>query len=213
MLAGNLDGDRFGTHSVASPVDGQPTFETRVKPRSGQSHLSTPSTGHFTFFPHNRQTSSKSIRDCVCADFPWDIFMAQRPAIHFSDGYAPRGLALAERRLAYLAELYDSGRWRRFHGDADFLLMVRDAQTAVKSGAGSFAPRPPIRGSPLRRSWSRMRRRRWRRWPPASPAMQNRAGHPRTLTLPPTARSTGACPARGCRRWRFQRTVLPPRAI
>jgi uncharacterized repeat protein (TIGR03809 family) len=73
------------------------------------------------------------IRDCVCADFPWDIFMAQRPAIHFSDGYAPRGLALAERRLAYLAELYDSGRWRRFYGDADFLLMVRDARTAVES--------------------------------------------------------------------------------
>ncbi len=59
--------------------------------------------------------------------------MAQRPAIHFSDGYAPRGLALAERRLAYLAELYDSGRWRRFYGDADFLLMVRDARTAVES--------------------------------------------------------------------------------
>jgi uncharacterized repeat protein (TIGR03809 family) len=59
--------------------------------------------------------------------------MAQRPAIHFSDGYAPRGLALAERRLAYLAELYDSGRWRRYHGDADFLLMVRDARAAVES--------------------------------------------------------------------------------
>jgi len=57
--------------------------------------------------------------------------MAQRPALHFGAGFAPRGLDLAERRLAYLAELYDSGRWRRFHGDADFLAMVREARAAV----------------------------------------------------------------------------------
>jgi uncharacterized repeat protein (TIGR03809 family) len=57
--------------------------------------------------------------------------MAQRSTIHFSDGFAPRGLALAEQRLAYLTELYDSGRWRRFHADAEFLSMVRDTKTAV----------------------------------------------------------------------------------
>jgi uncharacterized repeat protein (TIGR03809 family) len=60
--------------------------------------------------------------------------MAQRPALHFGADFAPRGLDLAERRLAYLAELYDSGRWRRyFRGDADFLLMVREARAAVES--------------------------------------------------------------------------------
>lgn len=61
-----------------------------------------------------------------------DIFMAQRPTFHFGVDFAPRGLDLAERRLAYLAELFDSGRWRRyFRGDADFLLMVREARAAV----------------------------------------------------------------------------------
>lgn len=59
--------------------------------------------------------------------------MAQRPAIHFADIFAPRGLALAERRLAYLAELYDSGRWRRFYHDTDFLEVVREARTAVEA--------------------------------------------------------------------------------
>jgi uncharacterized repeat protein (TIGR03809 family) len=74
------------------------------------------------------------IRHRVCAaSSSTDIFfMAQRSTTYFSDGYAPRGLALAERRLAYLVELYDSGRWRRYHGDADFLLIVREAKAAVE---------------------------------------------------------------------------------
>lgn len=44
---------------------------------------------------------------------------------------AVRGRALAEQRLAYLTELYDSGRWRRFHTEIDFLLNVRTARAAV----------------------------------------------------------------------------------
>jgi uncharacterized repeat protein (TIGR03809 family) len=61
-----------------------------------------------------------------------DIFMGQRPVVYFSDGFADRGLALAERRLAHFAELYDSGRWRRYYfREADFLLNVREARAAV----------------------------------------------------------------------------------
>lgn len=68
--------------------------------------------------------------------------MAQRPAFHFGADFAPRGLDLAERRLAYLAELYDSGRWRRyFPGDADFLL-VRQARDAVESWRGLLLIEP-----------------------------------------------------------------------
>jgi uncharacterized repeat protein (TIGR03809 family) len=57
--------------------------------------------------------------------------MTQRFGIAFSRDFAARGRALAERRLAYLTELYDSGRWRRFHGEVDFLLNVREAKAAV----------------------------------------------------------------------------------
>lgn len=46
---------------------------------------------------------------------------------------AVRGRALAEQRLAYLTELFESGRWRRFHTEADFLVNVRDAKAAVES--------------------------------------------------------------------------------
>jgi uncharacterized repeat protein (TIGR03809 family) len=61
-----------------------------------------------------------------------DIFMGHRPVVYFSDNFADRGLALAERRLAHFAELYDSGRWRRYYfREADFLLNVREARAAV----------------------------------------------------------------------------------
>ncbi|UTD29923.1 TIGR03809 family protein [Bradyrhizobium sp. WD16] len=59
--------------------------------------------------------------------------MAQRTAIVFSRPFAVRGLALAEQRLAYLSELYDSGRWRRFHDEADFLSNIRETKAALES--------------------------------------------------------------------------------
>lgn len=57
--------------------------------------------------------------------------MAQRTSIAFSHGFAARGLALAEQRLAYLTELFDTGRWRRFHSEEDFLMNVRESRAAV----------------------------------------------------------------------------------
>jgi uncharacterized repeat protein (TIGR03809 family) len=38
---------------------------------------------------------------------------------------------LAERRLEYLTELSETGRWRRFHSEPDFLENIREARTAV----------------------------------------------------------------------------------
>ena len=43
-----------------------------------------------------------------------------------------RWCALAEQRLDYLTELFDSGRWRRFYGEQAFLENVREAKSAVK---------------------------------------------------------------------------------
>lgn len=50
-----------------------------------------------------------------------------------------RWCALAEQRLAYLAELYDSGRWHRFHSQAEFLDNVREAREAVLTWRGLLA--------------------------------------------------------------------------
>jgi uncharacterized repeat protein (TIGR03809 family) len=38
---------------------------------------------------------------------------------------------LAEKRLEYLTELFDTGRWRRFHSEEAFLENIREAKSAV----------------------------------------------------------------------------------
>jgi uncharacterized repeat protein (TIGR03809 family) len=43
-----------------------------------------------------------------------------------------RWCALAEQRLQYLTELFDTGRWRRFHSEAAFLENVHEAKAAVE---------------------------------------------------------------------------------
>jgi uncharacterized repeat protein (TIGR03809 family) len=47
-----------------------------------------------------------------------------------------RWCALAESRLDYLTELFESGRWRRFHTEADFLDNIREAKAAVETWRG-----------------------------------------------------------------------------
>jgi uncharacterized repeat protein (TIGR03809 family) len=44
-----------------------------------------------------------------------------------------RWCALAERRLEYLTELFETGRWRRFHGEIEFLENIREAKAAVET--------------------------------------------------------------------------------
>lgn len=44
-----------------------------------------------------------------------------------------RWCALAERRLEYLTELFETGRWRRFHSEPAFLENIREAKAAVET--------------------------------------------------------------------------------
>ena len=39
---------------------------------------------------------------------------------------------LAEQRLEYLTELFETGRWRRFHSEMAFLENIREAKSAVE---------------------------------------------------------------------------------
>ena len=39
---------------------------------------------------------------------------------------------LAEQRLQYLTELFETGRWRRFHSERDFLENIQEAKSAVE---------------------------------------------------------------------------------
>jgi uncharacterized repeat protein (TIGR03809 family) len=40
---------------------------------------------------------------------------------------------LAEQRLEHLTELFESGRWRRYHSEAAFLENIREAKAAVET--------------------------------------------------------------------------------
>ena len=44
-----------------------------------------------------------------------------------------RWCVLAEQRLDYLTELFETGRWRRFYSEISFLENIREAKTAVET--------------------------------------------------------------------------------
>jgi uncharacterized repeat protein (TIGR03809 family) len=43
-----------------------------------------------------------------------------------------RWCAFAEQRLEYLTELFETGRWRRYHSEVAFLENIQEAKTAVE---------------------------------------------------------------------------------
>jgi uncharacterized repeat protein (TIGR03809 family) len=49
---------------------------------------------------------------------------------------------LAEQRLAYLTEMFESGRWRRYYSERAFLENVREAKVAVETWRALSTPSP-----------------------------------------------------------------------
>jgi uncharacterized repeat protein (TIGR03809 family) len=60
---------------------------------------------------------------------------------------------LAERRLDYLTDLFDSGRWRRFHTEADFLDNVQEAKVAVDRWRAMATQEATTDNRPVTWSW------------------------------------------------------------
>jgi hypothetical protein len=59
-----------------------------------------------------------------------------------------RWCTLAEQRLNYLTEMFESGRWRRFYTEAAFLENIKEAKFAVDTWRSLLDPRPPIAVTP-----------------------------------------------------------------
>jgi uncharacterized repeat protein (TIGR03809 family) len=55
---------------------------------------------------------------------------------------------LAERRLKYLLELYESGRWKIYYNEPEFLKIVREAHAALKAWE-NLAPPEESRDRPV----------------------------------------------------------------
>lgn len=60
---------------------------------------------------------------------------------------------LAERRLAYLNELYESGRWRRYHTEQAFVDNIRDAKRAVEAWRLLAPPSEECEGDTAAARW------------------------------------------------------------
>src|SRR5260370_20490746 len=58
-------------------------------------------------------------------------FMTHQLDVARGRGTVARWCALAEQRLEYLTELFETGRWRRFHSELAFLENIQEAKAAV----------------------------------------------------------------------------------
>src|SRR5260370_10211567 len=59
--------------------------------------------------------------------------MSHRTDVARGRDVVARWCALAEQRLESLAELFETGRWRRFHSEPAFLENIQEAKTAVET--------------------------------------------------------------------------------
>ena len=64
-----------------------------------------------------------------------------------------RWAALAETRLDYLTELFESGRWRRFHTEADFLDNIKEARATADRWRAMANQEATIGNMPVTWSW------------------------------------------------------------
>ena len=53
--------------------------------------------------------------------------MSARLPAHALEAVAQKWRALAERRRAHFLELYDTGRWRHYYSETQFLYRLREA--------------------------------------------------------------------------------------
>jgi uncharacterized repeat protein (TIGR03809 family) len=92
-----------------------------------------------------------------------------------------RWCALAEQRLEYLAELFETGRWRRFHSEHALLENIEEAKAAVKTWRELSSREATSDNRPIDKSWLERtsaavtQRRTWRDpaqlpWPTKIPA-------------------------------------------
>ncbi len=59
-----------------------------------------------------------------------------------------RWRVLAQRRLDHLIELYESGRWKLYHKEQDFLALVQEARSALHVWE-QLAPPDPVLDKPV----------------------------------------------------------------
>src|SRR5262245_21343979 len=69
-----------------------------------------------------------------------------------------RWCKLAERRLEYLTELFETGRWRRFHTEREFLENIQEAKAAVATWRDLLSREASLENTAIDLAWLGRRR-------------------------------------------------------
>ena len=105
-----------------------------------------------------------------------------------------RWCVLAEQRLEYLSELFETGRWRRFHTELDFLENIQEAKAAVEMWRDLLTREASRDNSAIDISWLGRGRPAPRRVPPMRdwierPQPRATTAQPQPTTVPVAAKS------------------------
>ena len=109
--------------------------------------------------------------------------MTDRSDVARGRSVVERWCVLAEQRLDYLTELYESGRWRRFHTEMDFLNNVQEAKRAVTTWRALLDKQALPDNRPISLSWLTSEAPLAPRHP-ALFANERSAAQPRSIDIP-----------------------------
>src|SRR4051794_35280971 len=79
--------------------------------------------------------------------------MAQRVDAARGQEILDRWCALAEQRLEHLTELFETGRWRRYHSELSFLENIQEAKNAVQTWRSLATREASLDNSAVDISW------------------------------------------------------------
>jgi uncharacterized repeat protein (TIGR03809 family) len=79
--------------------------------------------------------------------------MAQRADAARAQEILDRWCALAEQRLEHLTELFETGRWRRYHSELSFLENIQEAKKAVETWRSLATREASLDNSAIDISW------------------------------------------------------------
>jgi uncharacterized repeat protein (TIGR03809 family) len=84
--------------------------------------------------------------------------MAQPADVARGRNIVARWCNLAEQRLEYLTELFETGRWRRYHTELDFLENIQEAKAAVETWRDLLSREASLENTAIDMAWLGRRR-------------------------------------------------------
>jgi uncharacterized repeat protein (TIGR03809 family) len=112
--------------------------------------------------------------------------MAQPADVARGRNIVARWCNLAEQRLEYLTELFETGRWRRYHTELDFLENIQEAKAAVETWRDLLNREASLENTAIDLSWVGRRR--------TTPLPRDTGYRPPVVHLKPQPAPTAATP-------------------